>query len=84
MRPPSRRRSPLPPLDPDRFLAWVWKRLPRELRGSGPLTVDDLHMEYARGFPELLLQDVRRMYLRISARARRNVRLGLDPLEGVH
>jgi hypothetical protein len=83
MPPARRRRERLAPLDPDAFLTWCWRRLPPDVRGSGPLTVDDLHFEFGRSNPELLRADVRRMYVRLAARARRNQRLGLDPMEGV-
>ncbi len=76
-------RGRLAPLSPDAFLRWAWEREPRASRGSGPLTVDDVWFELARGVPDLTRETVRRDYVRIASRVRRNQRLGLEPFEGI-
>lgn len=75
-------RPSLAPLDADAFLRWVWLTGPRD-KGTSPLTVDDVWFEIARGDPEKSAEDVRRDYVRLAARVRRNQRLGRDPWEGV-
>ena len=72
-----RQRAPLAPLAPDAFLTWAWRSTPRHLRGPSPLALDDVW--FALGSPELTLEELRRSYVRIAARVRRNQRLGLDP-----
>jgi hypothetical protein len=76
------RRRYLAPLDPDAFLAWGWSFGDRR-KGSRPLTVESWHFEVARHDPELTTAEVRRGFVRVAARVRRNQRLGLDPWEGL-
>lgn len=77
-----RPRSHLAPLDPDAFLRWAWERGDRE-RGSSALTIDDVWFEIVGGCPEYTREMVRRDYVRLAARVRRNQRLNLDPFEGI-
>jgi hypothetical protein len=72
----------LAPLDPDEFLAWAWRTGDR-YPGTSPLTVEDVWWELANGVPGLTLESVRRDYVRLAARVRRNQRLGLEPLQGI-
>lgn len=67
----------LAPLDPDSFLVWAWTQGDRA-KGTSPLTVEDVAFEL-RADP----REVRRDYVRLAARVRRNQRLGIDPWEGV-
>ena len=69
-------------LDPDAFLAWAWRAGPRE-RGTSALTLDDVWFELARLNPDLKLEDLRRDYMRLASRVRRNQRLGLEPFSGI-
>lgn len=73
-----RRRPRLAPLDPDAFLAWGWANGDR-VKGSTPVTVDDIWWELAPIVPGLSMEQVRRHYLGMAARVRRQQRLGLDP-----
>lgn len=77
----SRRRQPLAPLEPDAFLAWAFRseRVKRE-PWETPLTLDDVVFEH-RG--AATRDELRRVYVRIAARVRRNQRLGVDPWEGI-
>ena len=68
-------RAHLPPLEPDAFMRWVWDGEP----GTQPLTLEDVAFE----LHEPDLSSLRRTYVRIAARVRRNIRLGLDPWEGI-
>lgn len=78
------RRPALAPLEPDAFLAWAyWSSPDCHIEGSRPLTVDDVWFEVSRGAPETTRVEIRRSYVRIAARVRRNQRLGIDPWEGV-
>jgi len=77
----AQRRS-LAPLEPNAFLAWAWQQGDRA-KGTTPLTVDDVWFELARHDADLARETVRRDYLRLAARFRRDQRLGLDPWDGV-
>jgi hypothetical protein len=69
----------LAPLDPDGFLAWAYASGDEAMHaGGGPLTLDDVYFETGGDLGEL-----RRTYVRIAARVRRNQRLGHDPWEGL-
>lgn len=70
--PERRATSRLAPLEPDAFLRWAWEEGGR-VRGTGPLTVDDIAFEFGEA---LTREQVRRMYVRLAALARRNQRLG--------
>ena len=73
----------LAPLDPDRFLAWAyWTADDATRTGSGPLTFSDVCWEFSRHGP-VDLGDLRRSYVRLASRVRRNQRIGLDPWDGV-
>lgn len=72
----------LAPLEPNAFLHWVWTQMPKS-KWSGPLTIEDVWWELAHGYEEMRTEDLRKSYVRIAARVRRNQRLGLDPFEGV-
>lgn len=74
-----RPRSHLAPLEPDAFLRWAWERGDRA-KGTSPLTLDDLAFELGPDYPADVL---RRDYVRLAARVRRNQRLNRDPWEGV-
>lgn len=66
----------LAPLDPDAFLCWVFHREDvRHEPWEAPLTVEDIAFQLGRD-----VSTIRRDYVRIAALARRNQRLGLDPL----
>jgi hypothetical protein len=73
---PARPRPVLAPLEPDAFLAWVWKYYGEATRRT-PLTSWDLWYELASDAPFLTQETIRRDLFRLSARARRNQRLGL-------
>lgn len=75
-------RRALAPLDPDAFLRWSFRFQGLEGKGFGPLTVDDVWFELRR-HGEVAKEDVRRDYVRLAARVRRNQRLGLAPFEGI-
>lgn len=75
-------RRSLAPLDADQFLRWAWMNGPRD-KGTSPLTVDDLWFELAPGVPGLTVEEVRRQYVGLAARVRRNQRLGVEPMEGI-
>ncbi len=79
---PPRRRPRLAPLEPEAFLAWVWRMGPRD-RGTSPLTLDDVWFEIGPRSPDLTLERLRRDYVHLAARVRRNQRLGLEPLHGI-
>ena len=76
----------LAPLEPDQFLAWAYRNRPGTVAaGTSALTLADVHFEVNRGLSEELipLAELRREYVQIAARVRRNQRLGLDPWEGI-
>lgn len=77
-------RRVLAPLEPDAFMAWAYRNSP-QARGPGtsPLTLEDVWFELSRRTPELTREELRRSYVRIAARVRRNQRLGIDPWGGV-
>jgi len=75
-------RRQLAPLDADAFLAWAWRTGPRD-RGTSALTVDDVWFEIANGDPTVRRETVRRDYVRLAAKVRRNQRLGHEPFEGI-
>lgn len=77
-----KRRSHLAPLEPNAFLRWAWEHGDRA-KGTTPLTVDDVWWELVRGAPELTVEEVRKDYVRIAAKVRRNQRLNRDPFEGI-
>ena len=79
MRPAIRRvaRRQLAPLEPDAFLVWAWRQGDRD-PGTQPLTLDDVLFE-----TRLPLAELRRDYVRLAARVRRNQRLGIEPFEGI-
>ncbi|HET6487642.1 MAG TPA: hypothetical protein VFH83_14540 [Spirochaetia bacterium] len=69
----------LAPLHPDHFLVWVWQNLPPGDRlGTIPLQVDDVAFELRED-----RETVRRNYVRLAARVRRNQRLGKEPFDGI-
>jgi hypothetical protein len=70
-------RSRLAPLVQDAFLRWAWEHGDRD-KGTSPLTVDDVAFELHAD-----RETVRRDYVRLAARVRRNQRLGRDPFEGI-
>ena len=72
----------LAPLEPDGFLRWAYYQQPGQdrLKGSSPLTLDDVAFEWG---PDRPREDIRRDYVHLAARVRRNQRLGLDPWEGI-
>ena len=74
-----RQRSHLAPLEPNAFLRWAWERGDRA-KGTAPLTLEDLLFELGPDVPREML---RRDYVRLASRVRRNQRLGLDPMEGI-
>lgn len=81
-------RRKLAPLEPDAFLRWAYYSRPgTRARGTSPLTLEDVHFELNHGLPEecpgLSITDLRRDYVRLAAKVRRNQRLGLDPWEGI-
>lgn len=78
----NRRRTRLAPLEADAFLRWAWSQGDRE-KGTSPLTVDDLWFELAPGCPGLTVEDVRRQYVSLAARVRRNQRVGVDAWRGI-
>jgi len=67
----------LAPLDPDQFLVWAWRGTPK-VPGCGPLTVDDVAFEL-----QMPREAIRKDYVRLAAKVRRNQRLGLDPFHGI-
>lgn len=71
----ARRRAALPPLEPDAFMAWAWEGE----QGTQPATLEDVAFE----LHEPDVASLRKTYIRIAARVRRNIRLGLDPWEGI-
>ena len=75
--PPAPKRAPLAPLDPDQFLRWAWLTGPR-VDGTTPLTLDDIAFELG-----VDVEGLRHDYVRLSARVRRNQRLGLSPWTGL-
>jgi len=79
----AKRILPLAPLEPDAFLRWVFLARPASTRGDGPLTLRDIWFEVNRGEETQTLADLRREYIRIASRVRRNQRLGLDPWLGL-
>lgn len=72
----------LAPLEPDAFLRWAWLQGDRA-KGTLPLTVEDLYFELGRVDPALTIEQVRKNYVHLAARVRRNQRLGLEPFEGI-
>lgn len=72
----------LAPLEPNAFLRWAWRAGPMDPRTS-PLTVEDVWWELVRREPSITRESVRRDYVRIAARVRRNHRLGMPPFWGV-
>lgn len=78
-------REPLAPLEPNLFLYWAWKL--DHVEGSTPITVEDNLAElqrHARPGDEVpTLAELRRDFVRVAARVRRNQRLGLDPWDSV-
>ena len=74
-----RQRGELAPLEPNAFLAWSWDRT----RGVSPVTLEDLVYELRAQEPELDAAALRRDYVRLAAKVRRNQRLGLGPWEGI-
>lgn len=76
VRPPT----PRAPLAADAFLAWAWEHGPRA-KGTAPITVDDLHFDL--GAEDVTREELRRQYVHLAARVRRNQRIGLDPWEGI-
>jgi hypothetical protein len=74
-------RRELAPLDPDAFLAWVYRASPEcHIKGSQALTVDDIWFEWSRRGP-VDREDLRRQYVHLAAYARRQQRLGRDPFD---
>lgn len=71
----ERRRKNMPPLEANAFLRWAWDGA----EGSSPCTVEDVAFELHEPDTEHL----RKLYVRIAARVRRNIRLGLEPWEGI-
>lgn len=76
------KRLRLAPLEPDAFLAWAYYQGPRD-RGTSPLTIDDVWFELAQKDPALTVAEVRRWYVGIAAKVRRNQRLMREPFEGI-
>lgn len=76
------KRLRLAPLEPNAFLRWAYYQGPKN-RGTSPLTVDDVWFELAQRDPGLTPETVRRDYVRIAARVRRNQRLRREPFEGL-
>jgi hypothetical protein len=74
----------LAPLEPDAFMVWAFQNedVIRQAWES-PLTLDDVHFELSRGDADCSLHDLRKRYIRMAARVRRNQRLGRDPWEGI-
>lgn len=72
----------LAPLAPDAFLRWVWE-MDGKRYGPEPITLEDVWWEHAHGCPEYGPEVLRRDYVRLAAKVRRNQRLGRDPLEGI-
>ena len=73
------RRRSRAPLEPDAFLVWAYHNTPgTKAPGTQPLALDDVAFELRQPVEEL-----RRSYVRIAARVRRNQRLGRDPWEGI-
>ena len=71
-------RPRLAPLDPDAFMRWAWESEPNKRTNSAPTTLADIAFEL--GVPE---DSIRRDWLRLAARVRRNQRLGRPPWEGI-
>lgn len=78
----SRRRPRLAPLAPDAFLRWAWLQGPRD-KGTQPLTLEDVWFELAHRDPEITRDVLRRDYVRIAAKVRRNQRVGVDVWGGI-
>lgn len=74
-----KRGAKLAPLEPNAFLRWAWNGEP----GTTPITVEDLAFELRAQEPDVDERALRREYVSLAARVRRNQRLGLDPWEGV-
>jgi hypothetical protein len=68
------RRPALAPLEPDAFMRWAWTRG----KGTSPQTLGDL--AFSLGVDP---RAIRRDWIRLSARVRRNQRLNLDPWLGL-
>lgn len=75
------RQVALAPLDPDLYLAWLWKHS-KPPKAPRPPTVDSIWYDMVRIEPSLTYEDLRRNYVHIAAWVRRNQRLGLHPLLG--
>ena len=73
----------LAPLEPDAFLRWWFHSLPADARGPRALTVAEIHFELSRVDPDRTYEETRKDYLRLAARVRRNMRMGLWPLGGI-
>ena len=71
----------LAPLKPDDFLRWVWERDGRRY-GPEPIRLEDVWWQLppVEGYtPEMLRKD----YVRLAAKVRRNQRMGWDELWGI-
>lgn len=78
----ARRQSNLAPLDPDQFLRWAWNNGDKA-KGTGPLTLEDLHFELGRGCPEITMESLRLDYRRLAETVRRNQQMDRDPYDGI-
>jgi hypothetical protein len=80
----ARRRQRLAPLNPDAFFAWAW-RTNGGPKGRGPITLDDLWFDWGPGLTENggTLAELRRRFVSMAAKVRRNQRLGREPWEGI-
>lgn len=78
-------RRALAPLEPDAFLRWAFKQMAPADRpkGFGPLSLDDVWFELVHRDPEITRAQVRKDYVRLAAKVRRNQRRGLMPFEGL-
>lgn len=72
-------RPKLAPLEPDAFFRWAWESGPMR-KGSQPTTAGSLAFELEGA---LSVEQVRRQYVRIAAKVRRNQRLNLGPWMGI-
>lgn len=72
------RRVQLAPLDPDGLLRWAWEQVGRQY-GTFPVTFEDVWFEWERSAGEYTREMLRRDYVRLAAKVRRNQRLGRDP-----
>jgi hypothetical protein len=68
------KRPVLAPLEPDAFMRWAWTRG----KGTSPQTLGDL--AFSLGVDPSV---IRRDWVRLAARVRRNQRLNLDPWMGI-